>query len=104
LTYIFKKIFKKPNLFSLGCLVVYALANTILQWIIFRNNKFSMLGVMNILVVSSIFVGEKVFERYKNLIKTNYKGIKYSFQKKLYIFVIPSLIEFVFYLFGLIQF
>jgi hypothetical protein len=103
---IFRQIFEKENLniFSFNCLVIYALANTIWQWTIFKDNGFNMLGIMNILIILSVFLQEKIFERYKVWFEADYKTVEYLFFKKFYIFIIPILIEFVFYLFKLIRF
>jgi hypothetical protein len=103
---IFRQIFEKENLnlFSFNCLVVYALANTVLYWTTFKNNRFNMLGIMNILVILSVFLEEKIFEHCRNRLEVDHTAMEYLFLKKFYIFIIPSLIELVFYLFNLIEF
>jgi hypothetical protein len=103
LLYIFKRIFKDENLFSLGYLIVYAVINSFLMAGIFRNNEFSAICLMNTLITISIFIQGKLFNIYKKRASLDYANLEYSFLRKFYMYLIPSCVVFFLYMFDLIK-
>jgi hypothetical protein len=103
LLYIFKRIFKDENLFSLGFLIVYAVINSFLMAGVFRSNDFSALCLMNTLITISVFIQGKIFNIYKKQASLDYTSLEYSLLRKFYMYLVPSCVVFFMYMFDLIK-
>jgi hypothetical protein len=96
LLHFLRKFFKDNNIFPFGCLIVYAIINTPIMIIIFKNIKFIPSVIMNILMSVAIFMEKK-------LLDINHEIKEHFLLKKMTTYMIPSFIVCLFYLFKIIE-
>jgi hypothetical protein len=96
-------IFKKESFLSLNCLVVYALVNSFLMVLVFKNSNSKTLSLMNVLIFVAIFFQGDFWDKRKTQLRTG-DGLSNFFLDIFCFSAAPIYIMFIFYIFGWVRF